>query len=319
MSINKILAVRNDRFGEFLLNIPAFRALKLKFPRAKLTLAVNPYVEELARCIDFVDEVICWENKAHTVKEILSYSSRLKKEKFDLCIIFNPSKEFNIISFLAGIRQRIGYNRKWGFLLTRKIADEKHLGLRHEIDYNLGLSRLAGVDSSNRELSLRVDDNLDQGILRGIDPDKAVVIHPWTSDSLKQWPLDNFSTLAQRIIKELKLELIIIGGRGEAGQSREIFRGLNSGFVDLTGKTSLPQLAAILKRARLLISGDSGPVHLASCVGTPVLAIFRNDIPGKGPVRWGPKNANSLIVEKSSLMDISVEEVFNKVKEVLKI
>ncbi|MCU0652505.1 MAG: glycosyltransferase family 9 protein [Candidatus Omnitrophica bacterium] len=319
MSIKKILAVRNDRFGEFLLNIPAFRDLKSKFPQAKLTLVVNPYVKELAHCVEAADEVICWENKPHKVGEIISFSNRLRMKKFDLCLIFNPSKEFNIISFLAGIRERIGYDRKWAFLLTKKIADKKNLGKKHEIDYNLDLSRLAGAESGDRELSLRVNQRFDEGVLKGINSDRAVVIHPWTSDSLKQWPAHKFFILAQRLINELQLELIFIGGKEESEQSKELLSGLGAEAVNLTGKTSLLQLAAILKRSRLLISGDSGPIHLASCVGTPVLAIFRNDLLGKGPLRWGPRSANSIVVEKSSLMDISVEEVFNKAKEVLKI
>jgi ADP-heptose:LPS heptosyltransferase len=67
----------------------------------------------------------------------------------------------------------------------------------------------------------------------------------------------------------------------------------------------------------LLISADSGPVHLASCVGVPVVAIFRNDIPGKSPKRWGPGAKESIVIEKNNLYDITVKEVFEKVKEVL--
>ena len=84
MKVNKILAVRNDRFGEFLLNIPALRALKVKYPDAKLTLIVNPCVLQLAQCIDFVDELILWENKKHSLPEVLSFSTKLRKGHFDV-------------------------------------------------------------------------------------------------------------------------------------------------------------------------------------------------------------------------------------------
>jgi len=312
-----ILAVRTDRFGEFLLNIPAFRALKLKFPEAKLTLVVNPYVQELARCIDVVDEVIPWENKKHRLQDVYRFSEKLKKKNFGLCVIFNPSKEFNIISFLAGIPLRAGYARKWGFLLTHKIPDEKHLGDRHEIEYNLDLVKLIGAAADDKKLSLVINEDLAEQLLKGIDLNNSIVIHPWTSDLLKQWPTHKFFLLAQRLTKELRLTVIFIGGKEESDNSGELFAGFKDSVINLTGKTSLTQLAAVLKQSKLLISGDSGPVHLACCVGTPVVAIFRNDMPGKSPVRWGPRSEGSIVVEKNNLFNISVEEVFDKVKEIL--
>ncbi len=317
MTVKNILAVRTDRFGEFLLNIPAFRALKLKFPEAKLTLVVNPYVQELASCIDVVDEVILWENRKHRLWEVLSFSNELRKKKIDLCIIFNPSKELNIAGFLAGIPLRIGYARKWGCLLTHRIPDRKYLGDRHEIDYNLDLTRFAGADSDDKKLSLSIDENIANDLLSGIDLSNAVVVHPWTSDSLKQWPTHKFFLLAQRLIEELRLTVIFIGGKEEPDNSGELFAGFKDNVINLIGKTSLTQLAAVLKQSKLLISGDSGPVHLACCVGTPVVAIFRNDMPGKSPVRWGPRSEGNIVVEKNNLFNISVEEVFDKVKEIL--
>ena len=316
--IKNILLVRNDRFGEFLLNIPAFMAMRQSFHSARLVLAVNPYVEELAKCIDFVDKVIVWETTRHSFGQMVRFSNILRQEHIDLCIIFNPSKELNIISFLAGIPVRVGYDRKWGFLLNRKIQDKKHLGQKHEIDYNLELAGLVGVGIADKSLSLRIDTGLIRGLLRqaGIEGQRDLIaIHPWTSDSIKQWSVDKFKELATRLENELGNKVIIIGGIEEADKSQKYF----SDFIDLTGKTTLVELAALLKKCKLLISGDSGPVHLASCVGTPVVAIFRNDIPGKSPVRWGPVSMRSSVVQKPNLQDITVEEVLNKIKIVIKI
>lgn len=125
--IRNILAVRNDRLGEFLLTIPALTALKRGFPGALLTLVVNPANIELAEMIKCVDRVISWENREHRLPEIFHFARSFKGEGIDLCVIFNPSKEFNIISFLAGIPLRVGYGRKWPFLLNRKIPDKKIL------------------------------------------------------------------------------------------------------------------------------------------------------------------------------------------------
>ena len=88
-------------------------------------------------------------------------------------------------------------------------------------------------------------------------------------------------------------------------------------IVDLINQTSLVELAAVLKSCSLLVSCDSGPMHLAAAVGTPVVALFRNDLPGKTAKRWGPWGKGHMVIEKASLNDISVDEVFNIVKKQL--
>jgi len=317
MAINRILAVRNDRFGEFLLNIPALRALKEKYTSSKLALVVKPDVEELAKCIDFVDEVIIWQNKRHTFSEILKFSKELKNKKFDACIILNPSKEFNIIGFLARIPIRVGYAHKLAFLLTHKIEDRKYLGKKHEIEYNLELVGLVGAKTDNKELSIAIRNDIDTSLPASFDKKNLIAIHPWTSDPIKQWPQQYFRQLAKRITLELGMKVVIIGGEDELDRNVEFSTDVHESLVNMTGKTTLKQLAVLLKKCRLLVSGDSGPVHLASCVGTPVVAIFRNDIPGKSSKRWGPCSAGSVIIEKSNLSDIMVDEVFEKVRKVL--
>jgi ADP-heptose:LPS heptosyltransferase len=307
MGIKRILVVRNDRFGEFLLNTPAFRALKRNYPGAKLTLLVNPYVRELAGYIDCVDEVIAWENTKHKFSQIYRFSRNLKAGNFDLCVIFNPSRELNIIAFLAGIPIRVGYNRKWAFLLTHKMEDKKYLGQKHEVEYNLELLNLIGIKTEDKALSLKIDN----GIIRGED----IALHPFTSDPVKQWPIQNFRELAQRLVKELNKKVIIVGGKEELTRGGAYFDNLGAGIVNMTGKTTLIQLASLLKKCGLLISGDSGPVHLACAVGTRVLALFRNDLPAKSAKRWGPWGEGHSVIEKPNLADISVDEVLGKVKE----
>lgn len=281
MEVRKILAVRNDRFGEFLLNIPAFRALKQTFLQAKLTLVVNPSVQELAKYVEYVDEVIVWENKKHKIGEIIAFSSELRKKKFDLCVIFNPSKEFNLISFLARIPIRVGYARKWGFLLTHKMPDLKYLGEKHEVEYNLELVNLIGAKTEDKKLSLNVRDDIIDALVKGMNTDNSVAVHPWTSDPVKQWPQQYFHLLIQRLTLELDLKVVIIGGKDELAKNIKFSSSVSGALIDLTGRTTLIQLAALLKRCKLLISGDSGPLHLASCVETPVVAIFRSDMPEK--------------------------------------
>jgi ADP-heptose:LPS heptosyltransferase len=292
-----ILVIRNDRFGEFLLNIPAIQALKEKYPLAKLSLAVSSAVCELAGVVEKVNEVVVWDEVKRD----------LRKHKFDLCVILNPGKEAHWAVFRAGIPARVGYDRKWGFLLTRKLKDTKHLGNRHEVDCNLELVGLVGAKTLDKTPKINVDDNL----FREFIGQRIVAIHPFTSDPVKEWPVERFKELARRIQGELGLKVIMVG-------LSEIVLDTGDDIVNLINKTSLVELAALLKRCSLLISCDSGPMHLAAAVGTPVVALFRNDLPGKSAQRWGPVGVHT-VIEKGNLEEISVEEVFSKIKERMQI
>jgi len=312
--------LRNDRFGEFLLVIPALRALKETFADTRVIAVVDPYVKELAGCIPFIDEIMVWGRNRHSLSEKLWLIGLLRKKNIDIAVMFNPSKEFNVFTWMAGIPLRLGYDRKWGFLLTHKIKDKKYLGQKHEIEYNLELAGLIGAKTLDKTLSLKVEEGIintlpEAGILK--NSTNLVALHAWTSDPVKQWPIANFRELAIRLIKDLGVRVIIIGGSQESDRHSDLFEGCDN-LLNLTGKTTLRQLAAVLNKCRLLISGDSGPVHLAGCVGIPVLAIFRNDLPGKRALRWGPVSNRSAVIEKESLKDITVEQVFLKAKEMLR-
>lgn len=301
-----ILVIRNDRFGEFLLNVPAIRALKNTFKDSKIILALDGQVKGLAGLVEGIDEIITWKNGRHSLAEIIKFSNLLRKKNIDMALVMNPSKDSNIAVYLAGIPERIGYSRKWGFLLTKKALDLKHFEKKHEVEYNLDLARLAGADTVDKGLALKVP-----GTFR---EENVIVIHPWTSDPVKQWPMERFRELALKIAKESDSEVLIIGGKEESHKSG-LFNNLSNRVKNLTGRTSLVELASILKKCKLLISGDSGPVHLACAVGTGVIALFRNDIPGKGPRRWGPWGEGNIVIEKKSLSDITVDEVFDKVRQ----
>jgi len=321
MDIKKILAIRNDRFGEFLLTMPAVRALKKKYPQAQLSLVVDSYLRELAACIDCVDEVIIWDKRRHRFSQIMAFSRSLKQKHFDMSIAFNPSKEVNIICFLAGIRRRIGYARKWDFLLNATIADTKHFAKKREIEYNLELAQVAGAATEDSSLlGLFNEQKLLAQNIDGLFPvnnRRLIAIHPFTSDSSKQWPLERFQALADEVLNLPDTTAVIIGAKSEPSQALPVFEGSNKNLINAVGKTTLLQLAALLKRCRLLISGDSGPVHLAAAMATPVIALFRSDIIGKSARRWGPWGRNQIVIAKKNLLDISVSEVMAKINATL--
>jgi len=314
--IRKILAFRNDRFGEFLLIIPALKALRETFS-AQITCVVNPCLKELAKCIPQIDEIVPWPNQKHTLREIIFFSNFLRREKFDLAVIFNPTKEAHLISFLSRIPLRLGYDRKWGFLLNRKIKDEKAQGKFHEVEYNLQLVKEIGAYAE--DLSLRIE--LPQEELKktqyflssqGLEPKNYIVISPFCSNPLKEWPLKNFLELAEKLGKDIR---VVVTGSREDQERGSLFNSLKErGVLNLIGKTSLFQLAGILKYAKVLISNDSGPVHLACCVGIRTIVLFGNTKPSQSSQRWGPWGKDHIIIEKPKITQIEIEEVLENIR-----
>ena len=312
--------MRNDRLGEFLLTLPALYALKEHYPGAELTLVINGSVAELAARIPCVDEVIVWENKKHGFLEIGRFAARTAGKKYDLCVIFNPSKDFNIVSFLARIPIRCGYDRKWGFLLNRKLEDRKHLGSMHETEYNLELLKTIGINANsqtlNFSLDIRDDDFSDKKLGdRGLSNKNFIIIHPWASNKQKEWPLDKFKAIALQIMNTLHIPCVLIGGPEEVKRADQFCNDMP--LINLTGKTSLIELAGLLKKSRALLTNDSGPMHLAAALGIPTVAIFRKQPPAISARRWGPVGTSTIIIENDALATIIVEEVFHGVKTIL--
>lgn len=319
-AVKHILVVRNDRFGEFLLNMPALGALKETFPDAKISAVVSAHVGELAQAVPFIDEIIVWNQGRHSFFSKSRLIRFLRKKRIDLAVIFNPSKSFNFFTYLSGIPIRVGYNRKWGRLLTHKLEDEKYKGTKHEAEYNLELVGLAGAKTKNKTFALPVNTGIIDNLFNEFHiakDDKLAAIHPWTSDPIKQWPFENFRELAERISASTDTKVLIIGGKEEKQKNPALFTGLGERVFDFTGRTNLKELAALLKRCCLLISGDSGPAHLAGAVNTKAVVIFRNDIPAKSPVRWKPLGQGHIIIEKNHLCDISAGEVFETARKLL--
>jgi len=294
--------------------------VRKRFRQAKIFVLAQPYTKEIIGRDPDIDKVICYQPQTEKgFYRTLRLSYVLRKERFDLAIIFNPSKKFNIICFLAGIPKRVGYNRKWGFLLTDRIEDRKYLGRKHEIEYNLDLVRSIGIDGQERlSIHLREEDKQRvEKILkeRGVDVQTEVLIaiHPFTSNPAKQWRIENFQSLAREIACWKGVRVLIIGGKEECW-GRKYF--LEDKVVNLIGELNLGEVASLLKKCRLLVSCDSGPVHLCAGVGTPVIVIFSHNIP-EMIKRWRPWGEGHILIAKDDLVQVSVKEVAEKVRRLV--
>ncbi len=312
----RILFVRTDRLGETILNLPAVTALRAAWPQASVTMLVSRELQPLLERWPQIDHVVTYDPGARAGgwTAAIRLSRQLRQLRFQVAIVSNPKKEFHLAIWLAGIPCRVGYDRKWDRLLTHRVPERKAIGDRHEVEYNLDLVRALGLSPSTPQWSSPqfsheqddVRDLLQPSGCRLTDP--LLIVHPWSSHPAKEWPASCYRALLRQLLERVPAKLVVIG----SPQPRERIEQIvptDASIANLVGRTSLPQLAALLQRATLLISGDSGPVHLSSALGTRTVALFGTTNPATGPGRWGPWGPGHVVIWKPSMDSITVDEV----------
>lgn len=304
----RILLIRTDRIGDVLLSTPVIKAVRDAYPDAYIAMMVRPYAADIVRGNPYLDEVILYDRDgAHKgVFGSLMFALGLRKKGFDLAIILHPTNRSNVIPFLAGIPERVGYDKKGGVFLTKKLKDVKHLGEKHELEYTLDLVRCLGIEPKDKSPFMPIRPESEawaEELLRreGINrSDKLLAIHPAASCVSRIWPPERFAELADRLADKYGFKVLVISGPepGHIKIAGDVIARMRHSAVNLAGRTSVSQLASILKRCRLHVSTDTGPMHIASGVGTPVIAVFGRKQKGLSPRRWGPRGEKSRVLHK---------------------
>jgi heptosyltransferase-2 len=303
----RILVIRLDRLGDVVLSTPVPQALREQFPHAFIALMVRPACRELVQGHPAIDEVLVYDKdgRHHGVRATIRFARGLARYEFDTAIVLHPSNRSHWIPWLAGIPVRIGYDRKGGWLLTHRLPHRKQEGRKHEALYSLELLRGLGIAAPAElrpivpvqpDAAARIERWLADGSVR---PDEAIVaVHPSASCVSKRWMPERFAAVADRLITEQRVRVALVAGPEDVGCAREVVRVMRQPVLDLAGRLGVGELAALLARCRLLISNDSGPVHVAAAVGTPVVAIFGRNQQGLSPLRWGPLGEGHIILHK---------------------
>lgn len=305
-----ILIVRTDRIGDVVLTTPSIVALRRAYPRARVSLLIAPQTYDIVDGNPYVDEVIIDDrNGEHKgFWGFMKLIRVLRRKKFDLAVIFHTKKHTNLACFLAGIPQRIGYrNEKLGFLLTKGIKDARSQGTKHEAEYCLDVLRFMGIDTDiadsakivlpvKREPEEWAQKFLDQNKIRLTD--RLVAVHAGASCISRRWSPGNFAEVIKGLRTKHAVKIILIGSGETESISKNIAAMTGSPVLDVTGRISISQLIGLLKKCCLLISNDSGPVHLAVGVGTPVISIFSRNQKGINPERWKPLGRRDIVLHK---------------------
>ena len=211
----------------------------------------------------------------------------------------------HLCAFLAGIPVRIGWDRKWGFLLTLREMHRKHEGEKHETEYNADLLKAAGLQIGVLSCVLPYDaikrsGNVELAHHGILSDERYVVLGLGTSCPSKQWPLESYAEFARVIHREYpEANIAVLAGSGERALTDGFAKAYEDHFLDLTGVLSVSEIIVFMKEHGMLFVGnDSGLGHLASASGVPTVVVFgRNDC-GLSPMRWKPLGQFSAFVHR---------------------
>ncbi len=287
--LKKILVRGVNWIGDAVMTLPALRVLRSGYPEALIHLMVKEWVVPVFENSPLLDGFVEYRNEYRGVTGKLTGARRLRKRRYDGAFLFQNAFDAAILAYLAGIPERIGYNRdSRGFLLTKAIPVTPETKRLHHTLYYLNLLGEAGLEPVYRLpwIYLSTGERVKgREILKDL-PRPVVILNPGAAyGSAKRWPEENFAILAGKILEDLGGSVVITGSGAEeetAGRIADLLnRDLAEGrLLNLAGKTSLRELVTILSQADGVVSNDSGPMHLAYAVGAPLVAIFGSTDPG---------------------------------------
>lgn len=306
----KIVVRGVNWIGDAVMTMPALKALRKAFPDSHLSLLVKPSVSPLFDLDPHIDEIILYGERFKGFGGKLRLVRALRGKGFSRAVLFQNAFEAAMIAFLAGIPERIGYERDGrGFLLTRKVpfrGDDRKV---HHIAYYLNLLSAAGISAGTENhrpwIHLSLEERMKARVIAGKLKRPILGINPGAAfGSSKRWFPDRFAEVAKWFIRDTGGSAVIFGGTKETAiaQEIELLAGLETGLssrptdimereprgsslLNMAGKTSLRELIALISECDVFVTNDSGPMHIACAVGTPVVAIFGSTSPElTGPV-----------------------------------
>ena len=292
----RILVVNVNWVGDVLFSTPFLHALRKNFPDSFIASLVVPRCAEVLKDNPDLNEVLIYDEKgAHFFPwGKIRLVRMLRQKKFDAVYLLHRSFTRRLLAVLAGIPKRIGYAVKWkGFLLTEKIP--LPASPLHKVDFFLGLLPPERRGDSRdyvlpvgKEEESRVRNLLEA---KGIAPSESFfVLSPAGNWNQKRWPPERFASLADALVQRHHKKIVITGEKRDLPLVNQIVSMMKEKAVLLCGETTLNELAALLKRAFLVISNDTGAMHVAHSQGTKVIALFGPTDPHlTGPSGTHPK------------------------------
>lgn len=337
-TIRRILIRSTNWVGDAILTTPAIRAIRGNFPHSEITILAKPWVVPVFEENPHVDRIMIydannrhkgWRGKIRLIKDI-------KKRKFDVAILFQNAIEAAIVAFFSRIPIRIGYDTdRRGLFLTHSVSVTRNAKFKdiHETDYYLGILTPFGLTHDGTGLTLKISESNHRSadkLLTGYgigESDQIVGINPGaTYGSAKRWFPERYAALADKIQERYGAHILIFGAPGEKEIGQKVTQLIKKSAINLCGRTTLGEAIALISRCNLFITNDSGLMHVAAALDTPLVAIFGPT----NPKTTGPIGTKSKIVrihvpcspclqpecpkDHGCMKEISVDMVFDIVR-----
>lgn len=305
-----ILLVQLKRIGDLIVTTPAIAAVRNEFPEAKITLAISQECAALVPAVEGIDDTIVLRRGLGDFKKYMS----ILRRRFDYCVDFTRNDRSAAVTLLSRAQKRIvSYRVKRRSTWRRQAYNEfveHRMRDMHTVDYHLSLLEPLGITDASVEIRLHLPHEALESataLRRSAKIDNQFcVFHPGSARVEKFWEPERWAEVIEHVRTKWNFDCVLTGGtsrmekqhlaRIEAHLPRPNETVAEGSVVDLSGKTELLTLAALIQQARLLVTVDSAPVHLAAALKTPQVVLFGPT----NPYHWRPRHSPAIILQGDS-------------------
>lgn len=297
----KILAVMKNWLGDLLFQMPALTLIRERYPQALITCVAPERCREILEAHPAVSGFLSFDEKSthRGWPSRFGFLGELRKTRpWDRGYLFHRSRSRALLLALAGVKERIGFGRGRGLLLTQALPEPSRP--LHQLDYFFDLMQKAGFKVPEEKVYRFYYKDEDMHVAsvllkeHGIrDGERFLCFHLGANWAPKRWPPGHFASLAELIHEKWRLPIVVTGSSADGPLLERLMNGIRKAkIISMVGKTPLRVTACIYKYAGCLVTGDSGPMHIASGVGASVVALFGPT----DPEQTGPRGTGEKIV-----------------------
>lgn len=284
--------------GDLLMSAPAITAIKKTF-RCKITVLCSDKAEQIAAFIEGIDEVLVFnlpwlKLDMPEEKGVDNLIEALKQRNFDACIVFNVYSQNPapclLLAYMAGIEYRAAYSREnlYG-LITHWLPDDEPLQqIRHQVERDLNLAKFLGATIRDERIRLAEQHASEQLHLLDtfrLNPNGYFVLHTGVSEKKRRYPESHWIALGKLVVKHYKRPVVLTGSESECVFIDKLAKEMGAGAISLAGQLPLKSLLAIIKNAIAMVSVNTGPMHLAVALDTPLVALYAQTNPQHKPFK----------------------------------
>ena len=283
--MESILVVKLSSIGDVVQALPVAAALRRRFPEAYMAWAVGPAAAGVVTGSPHLSETLVVGGSGEEgpglrmmppVTAPMALRRALREKRFGLSLDLQGLLKSALIAYLSGAKERIGFRnlQEGAFLFNnrRVVADRRDV---HAVEAYLGFAEAAGAKREPVDFTIAIRE-AERRAVDGLlgDRENLAALIPGARWDSKRWPAERFGAVAAGLAEGFGLTAVVVGGPGEAELARRISAAARSPIVDLTGKTSLKEAAEVLRRCRVTIGNDTGPLYVAAAMGSPTVAVF---------------------------------------------